>query len=229
MSKLEVGEQSRQRYETRSRPLALWAEFVALYVGLPIFVRITRRTAILLAVIWLAPVFIHYFERRRKPSVYENDWNWRGLRAGLRAVLLRFAVLACLVVLAVWHFTPHALLSLPREHPGTWLLVILLYPVLSVLPQEMIFRSFLLHRYAPLFGVDRGYIAASALAFGYAHLIFLNWVAPAMTAIGGALFAATYRDRRSLALSCFEHALYGCLVFTVGLGQYFYSGSAWQH
>ncbi|WP_248323054.1 CPBP family intramembrane glutamic endopeptidase [Caballeronia sp. Sq4a] len=212
-----------------SGPLALWAEFIALYAGLPIFILITRRTAVLIAVIWLAPLFIHYFQRRRRPSVYENDWNWRGFRAGLRAVGLRFAVLASLVVLAVWHFTPHALLSLPRAHPGMWLLVILLYPVLSVWPQELIFRSFLLHRYKPLFGVNRGYIAASALAFGYAHLIFLNWVAPAMTAVGGALFAATYRDRRSLALACFEHALYGCLVFTVGLGQYFYSGSAWQH
>ncbi|WP_250474104.1 hypothetical protein [Caballeronia sp. GAFFF1] len=201
----------RRRYETRFRAACFSAEFVALYAGLPIFVLITRRTAVLLAMIWLAPVFIYCFERRRRPSVYENDWNWRGFRAGLRAVALRFAVLSCLVVFAVWHFTPHALLSLPREHPGMWLLVILPYPVLSVWPQELIFRSFLLRRYTLLFGANRGYIAASAVA------------------IGGALFAATYQDRRSLALACFEHALYGCLVFTVGLGRHLCSGSAWQH
>ncbi|MDR5857689.1 CPBP family intramembrane metalloprotease [Caballeronia sp. LZ062] len=220
----------RQHSETQhpARHLALWVEFGVLYAGVPLFILATRQTAILLAVIWLAPVLIHYFERQRRPSLYANDWDWRGLRAGAPAVVVRFAILASLIALAVRYFMPHEFMSLPRQHPVTWVLVLLLYPILSVWPQELIFRSFLLHRYRAILGDKRGYIAASALAFGYAHVIFLNWLAPAMTAVGGALFAATYRHHRSLALSCFEHALYGCLVFTVGLGQYFYSGAAWS-
>jgi len=39
------------------------------------------------------------------------------------------------------------------------------------------------------------------------------------------LFAARYAETGSLATSSFEHALYGCWLFTVGLGQYFYHGT----
>jgi hypothetical protein len=85
------------------------------------------------------------------------------------------------------------------------------------------------HRYAPILGNGRGYLAASALTFGLAHAIFLNWIAPIMTLCGGAIFAQTYRKYRSLLLCCIEHALYGCLIFTVGLGHYFFSGAAWRH
>jgi membrane protease YdiL (CAAX protease family) len=71
-------------------------------------------------------------------------------------------------------------------------------------------------------------VAASAFAFGYAHIIFLNWIAVAMTTFGGFLFARDYTRHRSLSLVCLEHALYGCLIFTVGLGRFFYSGAAWH-
>jgi len=42
---------------------------------------------------------------------------------------------------------------------------------------------------------------------------------------GGWLFGGTYRRSRSLGLVCLEHALYGDLIFTVGLGQYFFHGA----
>ncbi len=65
----------------------------------------------------------------------------------------------------------------------------------------------------------------SGIGFGFAHIVFDNWVAPALCAIGGLIFAHTYRRTRSLALASFEHALYGDLVFTLGLGRYFYHGA----
>ena len=48
-----------------------------------------------------------------------------------------------------------------------------------------------------------------------------------MTAAGGWLFARDYARHRSLTLVCLEHAAYGCVIFTVGLGRFFYSGAAW--
>ncbi|GBR19081.1 hypothetical protein AA3271_0383 [Gluconobacter japonicus NBRC 3271] len=71
-------------------------------------------------------------------------------------------------------------------------------------------------------------IVASAVAFGFAHILFLNWIAVGMTLIGGVLFASDYSRHRSLTLTCFEHSLYGCLIFTVGLGRFFYTGEAWN-
>jgi hypothetical protein len=43
------------------------------------------------------------------------------------------------------------------------------------------------------------------------------------------MFAGDYARRRSLGLACLEHGLYGCLIFTIGLGRYFYTGAAWHH
>ena len=43
---------------------------------------------------------------------------------------------------------------------------------------------------------------------------------------GGLFFADTYAKTRSLAAVYFEHALYGCYLFTIGLGFYFYHGNA---
>lgn len=68
-------------------------------------------------------------------------------------------------------------------------------------------------------------IVASAAAFAFMHIIFRNWVAVGLTFAGGLLFAARYAETSSLAASSFEHSLYGCWLFTVGLGQYFYHGT----
>jgi membrane protease YdiL (CAAX protease family) len=65
---------------------------------------------------------------------------------------------------------------------------------------------------------------ASAAAFGFLHIIFRNSLAVGLTFCGGILFAWRYAETGSLATSSFEHALYGCWQFTVGLGQYFYHG-----
>ncbi|HQT64592.1 MAG TPA: CPBP family intramembrane metalloprotease [Acidocella sp.] len=150
-------------------------------------------------------------------------------RAAMQAILKRFVRLGGLLTLAVWRLLPSFFLALPRQHPLFWLLIMALYPLLSVWPQEMIYRRFLFHRYSRLFPKPQWMIAASALAFGFAHIIFLNMVAVPLTIAGGWLFAQSYARHRSLRLACFEHALYGCLIFTIGLGQYFYTGSAWHH
>jgi membrane protease YdiL (CAAX protease family) len=68
-------------------------------------------------------------------------------------------------------------------------------------------------------------IVASAAAFAFLHIVFRNPLAPALTFAGGLLFAWRYAESGSLAVSSFEHALYGCWLFTVGLGGYFYHGT----
>jgi membrane protease YdiL (CAAX protease family) len=101
----------------------------------------------------------------------------------------------------------------------------LFYPVLSVYPQELAFRAYFFHRYAPVFRSKIAMILASAVAFGYAHIILHNWIAIIFTTVGGLLFAVTYWRTRSLLATCLEHAIYGCYIFTVGWGWYFYGGS----
>ncbi len=141
--------------------------------------------------------------------------------AGMLALWL-VAILVAVAALAAW--APQRLFALPREQPLLWTLIVVGYPLVSVYPQELIFRAFLLRRYAPVFGTDRGAAVASALAFGYAHLIYGNALAVALSTVGGLLVARRYQRTGSLVVTSLEHALYGVLLFTVGLGDLFYRG-----
>src|SRR5262249_50360457 len=102
-----------------------------------------------------------------------------------------------------------------------WLTVLLLYPVCSVLPQEVLYRRFLFARWRALGGSDAWALGASAAAFAGLHAIYGNVCAVTLTLVGGWFFADTYRRTGSLGLVCLEHALYGALIFTMGLGSYF--------
>jgi hypothetical protein len=120
---------------------------------------------------------------------------------------------------------PDALFQFARERTRTWAMVMLLYPILSVVPQEVIFRTYLFARFRTLLRPPVVMLLVSGIGFGFAHIVFDNWVAPTLCAIGGLYFAHTYQKTRSLALVSLEHALYGNMMFTVGLGRYFYHGA----
>lgn len=147
------------------------------------------------------------------------------LRSAIGPILALWAVAAAVAIAAVALLDPHRLFNLPRQVPLLWALVMVFYPVVSVYPQELIFRAFLMHRYAPVFGTGRAMAAASAAAFGFAHIIFGTLASVLLTVAGGWLFARRYQRTRSLFTVAVEHALYGGLAFTVGLGDLFYHGA----
>ncbi|WP_229068377.1 type II CAAX prenyl endopeptidase Rce1 family protein [Actinoplanes sp. DH11] len=152
-------------------------------------------------------------------------WRARALRGALPGMLGRWTVFSLLAVAAVAMFDRTHLFDMPREQPWLWLAVITFYPLLSVYPQELLYRAFLLRRYAPLAGEGRGAAAMGAAAFGFAHLIFGNVPAVVLTITGGWLFARRFQRTRSLLVVSVEHALYGITIFTVGLGRLFYHGA----
>lgn len=140
----------------------------------------------------------------------------------LRRVLLAFISLSLLTLL----FFPDLFLRLPRERPQLWLLIMCAYPLLSVAPQEFLFRTFFMQRYRLLFGDGTAMLWMNALAFAWAHAFFLNWIAPLLSLIAGLLLAHTWQRTRSFRMVCLEHALYGQIVFTCGIGWFFYQGSS---
>ena len=207
-------------------PQFLAAEALLLLGGIPCLIAMVRDRGLMIGALWAgAAGTALYLRLSRAPGTPARPApDWRG---GLRPVFLRFLVLAPLIFAAAWLFLPDDFLSFPRNAPDRWLMVMLLYPLLSVWPQEIIYRAYMRQRYAPLWGTETGYVIASAIAFGYMHIIFLNAPAVIMTALLGALLARDYAKHHSLALVCLEHALYGCLIFTSGLGRFFHSGAAW--
>lgn len=163
----------------------------------------------------------------RRQSTFDRRDLWRvdALRTALPSILLRSVVVAALMVAAVAIWDTDRLFDLPRERPLTWVMVAVLYPLLSVYPQELVFRAFLMHRYAPLFGNGVATAAASAAAFGFAHIIFGALMSVVLTVGAGWLFARRYQSSGSLLAASVEHAIYGVLAFTIGLGDLFYHGA----
>ena len=166
-----------------------------------------------LAVLWRDPTF-------QRDQLWRRERLWTWLRGPLALALAACSLLA----VGLYLLEPAHLFDLPRGTPWRWLLVMVLYPVLSVVPQELVFRTFFFHRYGRLLGGPWIATAASALAFSWAHVVLLNGLAVVLTLLGGWLFARTYLRTHSLVATAVEHAVYGCLLFTVGLGHWFVTG-----
>ncbi|MEM7746947.1 MAG: CPBP family intramembrane glutamic endopeptidase, partial [Pseudomonadota bacterium] len=140
-------------------------------------------------------------------------------------LLLTFLVVGGAITLATYFVFPHLFLGFPLYATEIWLIVMVLYPLLSVVAQELVFRTFFFHRYGPLFK-DAKWLAvvSNGLLFGFAHIIFGNIIAVVGTAVIGFVLAYRYYETRSFWAVWLEHSLFGCLVFTVGLGRFFFTG-----
>jgi membrane protease YdiL (CAAX protease family) len=147
------------------------------------------------------------------------------VRSGLARLLVRALVVAIgLFLFSLSSRGPAALFLVPRAHPALWLTIVILYPALSAYPQEIMYRTFFFHRYGELFRSPAPLIGVNAVLFGWAHVLVHNTLAMLLTTIGGLLFALTYRRGQSTLLVALEHALYGDLVFTIGIGGMFVNG-----
>ncbi|MBC7783951.1 MAG: CPBP family intramembrane metalloprotease [Burkholderiales bacterium] len=153
-------------------------------------------------------------------------WNARALRSELPTILLLVIVAALLSAALLWMTMPQQMFILLRTRPWLLLLIVIGYPLVSVYPQELVYRAYFFHRFKPLFPKPWMLIVISAVLFAYGHIIFWSWIPVAATLIGGLLFGWRYHRSRSLAAVSIEHALYGQLIFTIGFGQYFYVGTA---
>jgi membrane protease YdiL (CAAX protease family) len=200
----------------------LAVEFLLIFVGLPLGYRFSPVRVPALPLLWVVAGYALWQLLRSPHFDRVKLWNWEKLHGRISAILAIFMVFAVLLWLGVQRFAPGLEWSLVRPHPVFWAVVMVAYPVFSVYPQGLLYRVFFFERYAGLFPGKWAMILASAAAFAFLHIIFRNWLAVELTFIGGLLFGARYEKTKSLAVSSFEHALYGCWLFTVGLGQYFY-------
>jgi membrane protease YdiL (CAAX protease family) len=203
----------------------LIGEFVMLFVALPLGYRFSPVKLPALPVLWVV-VGYAYWQLIRDPHFDRAKlWNMGALSSRLGVILTIFIAAALLIWLGVRRFAPTIEFGFVRQNPAFWAVVMVAYPIVSVYPQGILYRAFFFERYATIFPGKWAMIVASATAFAFLHIIFRNTLAVILTFLGGLLFAASYAETGSLAVSSFEHALYGCWLFTVGLGQYFYHGT----
>ncbi len=207
------------------RDVRLWVEFAAFYALAPaaLFVALpyVNLYAAIAATMALGLVLLHVTPGWR----WRHLWDLRSLRGTGRTILWTSALTAVvLTALTLW-LIPERFLILPRQRTELWLGILALYPWFSVLGQEVIFRPLFWFRYGHLFPSGRARILVNATVFGAAHLFFLNWIAPLATFAGGLLFAWAYERSRSFPMVFLMHWIAGGLVFTLGLGLFFYHGA----
>ncbi|HMC02207.1 MAG TPA: CPBP family intramembrane glutamic endopeptidase [Flavobacteriaceae bacterium] len=141
--------------------------------------------------------------------------NWKRF---WKITFIRFAAIVILTFLYIWFFDRENLFTVMINKPKLWLIILFIYTFLSVYPQELIYRTFFFQRYAKLFSNEKIFIFTNAVIFSLGHIFFKNTLVIILTFFGGLLFALTYNKTKSTLLVSIEHAIYGCWLFTVGMG-----------
>ena len=195
----------------------LLIEWLILFVGLPVFTFLDIvfvNKFIIFTVPFIYSLILFYFYRP-KPLPVHPEFR-------VISIFKKMLFFVPLMFVFVLVHSPEQMFNFPRQKPELWTLVMVLYPLLSVFPQEFIYRKFYFWRYKRLFSSSRWMIFSSAFVFSFLHIVYDNWVAIVATLAGGFLFSLTYDRSGQVKWAWLEHTIYGQLVFTVGLGHYFY-------
>ena len=142
--------------------------------------------------------------------------NWKSF---FKRTLIQLVIIAIITTAYVWFVDPSSLYTVVLNKPLLWVMILFFYSVFSVYPQELIYRTFFFQRYKSLFKNEMLFIFINATLFSLAHIFFRNGLVMIMTFFGGILFGLTFRKTKSTLLVTIEHAIYGCWLFTVGMGE----------
>jgi hypothetical protein len=217
--------------------LRVWivTEMLALFLAGPAFLAMLVYKRHVPLVMVLPFVFAGFFALLLRQS----DQSWRAdlvrlpSRRDVLAILGLFAVCGGALTLFAYSRYPQYFLAFPRYNTPLWLLVMTFYPLISVTTQELIYRVLFFDRYAPAMRAVWLAIPVNAALFATMHAIIFasrsphfHWEAVAFSFAGGLIFAYRFTRTRSFLAVALEHALYGDLIFTIGLGHFFFTGVA---
>ena len=181
-----------------------------------------------LPILWLATigglVLLWRGGKSPPPAAVRAEVN-RTTRSRARIEVAITVVVGSLLLLLLYGaISNEPMFVFPRRNPRIWLIVLVLYPLLSVVPQGIVFRRWFVWRYRSILGTGTLMVLIGAICFGCSHILFGNVVAPLVTCIGGVLFMRTYLRSGSGWLADLQHALLGDVAFTIGYGQWLYAG-----
>lgn len=186
-------------------PLILWFSIPILYKVIYLLLGVTY--------IVVVSIFIEKF------SKIKIDINQKSKT--YKQIAIRFISIALLTVLVLYFQNKEQLFNVMLNKPDLWIKFSGVYILFSVIPQELIFRTFFVKRYEKLIKSKWVFILINSLLFSFAHIWFQSWTVLAFTFIGSLLFLNTYLKTKSTWLVFLEHSLYGVWLYTVGYGEIF--------
>jgi membrane protease YdiL (CAAX protease family) len=192
-------------------------ELLIIFVLIPISFTFDYAPILKLVIGVLGFTYITYvlFKIEKIKVRIEKNSNWRAFWKSTSIKFLGIAIVTCFFV---WFTDKESLFAVLLNKPKLWVLILLFYSLFSVYPQELLYRTFFFKRYKTLFKNEYVFIFINALLFSLAHLFFKNTLVLLLTFIGGILFSFTFKKTKSTFLVSIEHSIYGCWLFTVGMG-----------
>lgn len=191
-------------------------EFLLLFIVLPIGLALDLPNWVKIPSVLIGLVYVIYSSKKLK--LFTKQYLIGDLNAKKPKFFWQLLIFFLVTSTGIaYYLDADKVFQIVIQKPLLWLAVIILYSSTSVYFQELVYRMFFFKRYSSLFS-RKIIVFINGLVFGLAHLIFKNYLIFLMTFLGGIVFALTYRKTKSLLLTSIEHAIYGCWLFTLGIG-----------
>ena len=174
-----------------------------------------------LKILPLIGIAIFFFVLLRLDSSFEKKELYQLNKAEFKKSVPRLIIVSVLLIWFTWWIFPDLFLYYPRENFEIYLITFFLYPIASVIPQELIYRVYFFHRYKKIVPERFLLMLSNAIIFGLTHWIYANWVAPIATFLVSWIFIYSYLKSKSLLNVSLEHYFYGLIMFTIGFGYFF--------
>ncbi|AUP77520.1 CPBP family intramembrane glutamic endopeptidase [Flavivirga eckloniae] len=192
-------------------------EFLIIFILLPVSFAINYSVRIKMGIGLLGFLYIVYVLLKVEKKVFKIAPNLKWQKFW-KLTIFKLVIIAVLTTLFVWLTDSTLLFNVLLNKPKLWVFILFIYSFFSVYPQEIIYRTFFFERYKGLFKKEALFVFVNAVIFALGHIFFKNSLVIILTFFGGLLFAITYNRTQSTVLVSIEHAVYGCWLFTVGMG-----------
>ena len=193
-------------------------ELFFIYLFLPFFILIFHSKILIFTLMYCVFIFLLHKLRKDKNFQFKSltkKINWK-------ISFISFFVFLIFSYFYVLFYDPTLLFSFPKNNFRLWVIVMFIYPFFSVIPQEIIYRVYFYYRYDKLFSGNLLLLTLLNLFFfSFAHIVFNNPHAILITAIASPIFSYLY-IKESFFTCVLVHSIGGQILFTFGLGKYFY-------
>ncbi len=194
-----------------------YIEFVLIFILIPISFAFDYSPYLKLGIAFTGFIYVIYVLLKVEKEKFKMapNLNWKSF---WRGTIIKLGIIAVITTFFVWRTDNQALFYVLLNKPKLWVFILFVYTFLSVYPQELIYRTFFFGRYSKMFSDPYLMLFVNAILFSLGHLFFRNILVLVLTFLGGLLFAITFKNTKSTLLVSIEHAIYGCWLFTVGMG-----------